>query len=286
MKFRTEIEPLLGVCSISHRDHIVMLGSCFTDNVGKCLVQDGFDIVHNPFGALYNPASIAKCIRQALDGFKYTESSLDKDGEQWHCLDYASAYCDKDSQRLLTRLNIELSSFREKLKACNILIITFGTSWVFEKNCDSHEIVGNCHKFKPSYFNRRRMSVSEIVQLWQEIIENYKDKIIIFTVSPIRHTADGLHGNNISKATLQLAIDELCNKYCNCQYFPAFEIMNDDLRDYRFYAADMKHPSDTAVGYIYDFFSDTYFDNETKNRALIYRKEALRAAHRQIIVEQ
>jgi hypothetical protein len=285
MKFRTEIEPMSRPFTISHNDHIVMLGSCFTDNVGKCLNMDGFDNEYNPFGALYNPASIARCINHAIEDFKFTEASLDKNEDQWHCLDFASVYCDKDQQRLLKRLNTELTAFAEKLLACNILIITFGTAWVFEKK-DNNEIVGNCHKFIPSYFKRRRMSVSEIVQLWCQIIDNLKDKRIIFTVSPIRHTADGLHGNNISKATLQLAIDELCDKYDNCQYFPAYEIMNDDLRDYRFYAADMKHPSLVAVDYIYDFFSDSYFDNETKSRALMCRKEALRAAHRQIIVEQ
>jgi Zn-finger protein len=285
MKFRTEIEKLSEHCDITHDDHIVLLGSCFTDNIGRQLDIDGFEVTHNPFGTLYNPASIARCITCAQNDFKYALSNLDKEEDVWHCLDFASIYCDKEPNRLIDKLNAELNIFREKLITCSKLIITFGTAWAFEKS-DSHDIVGNCHKFKPSYFTRRRMTVDEIVQLWQDIAVQFSDKEIIFTVSPIRHTADGLHGNSLSKSTLLLAVDELCSRFANCQYFPAFEIMNDDLRDYRFYAADMKHPSETAIDYIYDFFRETYFDIKTKNCALFHRKEALRAAHRQIIVEQ
>ncbi len=162
------------------------------------------------------------------------------------------------------------------------LIVTFGSSYVFERQ---GTVVGNCHKFPATEFRRRRLSVKEIVDTWATIIGSLPDNIdIIFTVSPIRHLADGLHGNEVSKATLLLALEELYPHYpLRAGYFPSYEIMLDDLRDYRFYAADMKHPSEVAVDYIYDIFTNTYVIEKDRAAALENRRRYRASQHHQIL---
>jgi hypothetical protein len=282
MKFRTEIEPLKSDTTISHESNLLMLGSCFTDSIGGKLEMDGFNVIHNPLGALYNPASLAACIGKAIAGYTYSDSDLCHDGTTWHCLDYASRYSSTDVGKLVSMLNADMAEVITRVRDCDTLIITFGTAWVFE-DVQTSLIVGNCHKLPASKFMRCRLSCDDIVNIWRKIIVALPNKRILFTVSPIRHVADGLHGNNVSKATLLLAVEQLCSEFDNCEYFPSYEIVIDDLRDYRFYAADMKHPSDTAVDYIYDIFANTYFTTKTKALALENRKIALRAAHRQIL---
>ena len=162
------------------------------------------------------------------------------------------------------------------------LIVTFGSAFVFERG---GTVVGNCHKFPAKEFDRRRVDVDEIVTVWAELIDSLPDKVrIIFTVSPIRHLADGLHGNQLSKATLLLAIDRLRSLYPDkTLYFPSYEIMLDYLRDYRFYAADMKHPSDVAADYIYEIFCGSYMTTATRDEALECRRRYRASQHRQIL---
>lgn len=271
MKFRTEIEPLRGRQPITHDNRIVMMGSCFTDNIGALLRRDGFNVSVNEMGVLYNPLSLAMVIDRALRQVPYSSVDLINRDGIWHCLDFESRRQSADAGELLSRLNADFLAFAEKLRAADTWIITFGTAWVFEH--DGH-IVGNCHKLDSREFTRRRLSVSEIVEAWRPLCQGRR---VIFTVSPIRHLADGLHGNELSKSTLLLAVEQLG------EYFPAYEIMLDDLRDYRFYADDLKHPSALAVDYIYEFFENTYFPADTKALALAKRKEAARQAHRPII---
>ena len=235
MKFRTEIEPVKTRHSIGIDQPLLMLGSCFTDNVGQRLAIDGFDVLHNPLGPLYNPMSLARCIRRAFAGQYYTEADLVPGPRGWHCLDYASRYSGEDATELLRRLNRDFGTVVDRLAnpRLHTLIVTFGSSYVFERQ---GTVVGNCHKFPATEFRRRRLSVKEIVDTWATIIGSLPDNIdIIFTVSPIRHLADGLHGNEVSKATLLLALEELYPHYpLRAGYFPSYEIMLDDLRDYRF----------------------------------------------------
>lgn len=281
MKFRTEIEiPAKQPINIEHDSGIVMLGSCFTDNIGEMLEKDGFDVVHNPMGTLYNPASLAQALSLAMNsGSRHLTIKQDTLGI-WHCLDFATKYTHIDKDILIKKVNADLDLMANKIKTCATVIITLGTAYVFKLANDI--IVGNCHKFPASEFTRVKLSVAEIEQYLHKIISLIPtDKNIIFTVSPIRHTADTLHGNQISKATLQLSIDGLLD-HPRILYFPSYEIMLDDLRDYRFYADDLKHPSTMAVEYIYEIFCKYYMTDKTINKAMTCRKESKRAAHRPI----
>lgn len=277
--FRTVIEPLRGHAPISHDTPMVMLGSCFTTEVGSRLERDGFDVAVNPMGALYNPATIAAAINRSLSRRHYTRADLVEWQGMWHCLDFPTTYCDSDPDRLIERLDSDIDALADRLSAPGaVWIITLGTAWVFEM--PGRSIVGNCHKLPGNMFSRRMMTIDEIVALWQPLVVGRR---IIFTVSPIRHTGDTLHGNQLSKSTLLLAVNRLTTRDSHPttpEYFPSYEIMMDDLRDYRFYAADMKHPSDVAVDYIYRHFAATYFTPATMETALTHRRAALHAAHR------
>lgn len=275
MEFRTPIEPIRGAKPIDHDDHIVMLGSCFTTGIGERLDHDGFDVTYNPMGALYNPATIANAVTRAMNGKLYTPDELVCYNGQYHCLDFPTKYTSADADSLLEHVNSDLLALGQKLREASVWIITFGTARVYEFT-DGGQIVGNCHKLPGTMFTRRLMSVDEIAATWQPIVAGRR---VIFTVSPIRHVADTLHGNQLSKSTLLLAVDRLDS----AEYFPSYEIILDDLRDYRFYAADMKHPSDVAVDYVYERFGETYFSAGTKIKAMEKHKEYLRSAHRPIL---
>lgn len=280
MQFRTEIEPIKRARPIDHSTGIIMMGSCFTDEIGTRLSRDGFNVTINPMGALYNPFSIATVIERALKGNTYTVDDLELYEGYYHCLDFPSTFRDTDSEFLLEKINNQLRDTARKLNEADIWIITFGTARIY--SLDGVKPIGNCHKLPASRFEVSLLKISDIVKRWKPLL----NKHLIFTVSPIRHLADGLHGNMLSKATLLQAVAELQNSAKHeaiCEYFPSFEIMLDDLRDYRFYDADMKHPSPVAVDYIYEKFSDTYFSADTKKMAIEFRKKALRAAHRPIL---
>lgn len=278
MVFRTEINVTPRVGLVRHDSPIVMLGSCFTDNVGALLERDGFAVTHNPMGTLYNPMSILRAMRRALGDLPpYTAADLvmGPDG-QWHCLDFATKYTDPDAATLLKRLNADLRVLGDALRQDKTVIITFGTSYVYFKDGSP---VGNCHKFPAGDFTRSRISPAEVAQCVERIVALLPDADFIFTVSPIRHTADGLHGNQLGKATLLLGLDMAD---CPYEYFPSYEIMLDDLRDYRFYAADMKHPSDVAVDYIYDRFTQAYITPADQQAAAASRRQYKAAHHRPI----
>lgn len=278
MNFRTQVDVPQTDFRISHGDGIVMLGSCFTDNIAAMLMRDGFNVVANPMGVMYNPVAIANLVNRAVSGRRYCLHDLVQtpDGV-WHCLDFVSQYQSADADELLSLINSRLDSVANDVSHASVVAITLGTAYVFT-HLATGAIVGNCHKLSAHEFSRRRLSVVEIADALAAIISLLPGKRIIFTVSPIRHVADGLHGNNLSKATLHLAIDAVGG-----HYFPAFEIVCDDLRDYRFYADDLKHPSAMAVNYIYEIFGKTYFSASTAEQAILYRKAAARAAHRPIL---
>lgn len=283
LKFRTEIEPQEFRPWIEPATAITLLGSCFADSVGAALARDGFDTMANPMGPLYNPSSLFRCLTDALTGREYGAGDFTPGPMGHHCLDYASRYCGPDAEALAARLNAGLAALCEHLTRAGskLLCLTLGTAYVFY--LDGGVAVGNCHKFPASRFERRRLGVGEIAEGWTRLRPLLPDGLnIILTVSPIRHLADGLHGNNLSKATLQLAAEEICADG-RAVYFPAFEIVNDDLRDYRFYADDLKHPSDMAVEYIYDIFSRSFMTDAARAAAVEGRRANAAAAHRPII---
>ncbi len=284
MRFRTEIEQPRGSFSISHDSAIVMLGSCFTDNIGERLGRDGFNVCHNPLGPLYNPLSLADCIRKLIDDYHYTFDDIYTDSQGMsHCLDYASRYSGCDAEELLDKINNDLGILKKAFDTADTLIVTFGSAHGFYMTDDSRRLpVGNCHKLDARLFEQRMIDTDAIVGLWQPLLQDIamSGKRIILTISPIRHLAYGLTGNSLTKAHLLLACEQL-RQYAD--YFPSFEIMIDDLRDYRFYDADMKHPSAVAVDYIYEIFGKTYFDDDTTAKALEYRRISKSALHRQIL---
>lgn len=282
MKFRTEIESRKGSFAISHDDKIVMLGSCFSDNVGSRLQRDGFNVCFNPLGPLYNPVTISRLLDDLLKGRRYSAKDFVQDDlGVYHCLDFASRYQSADATQLADQLNADFSQLRDAVIAADVIALTFGSSVVYSLGATVDMTVGNCHKFPGTMFTRLSVSPSEIEWVMTPVLSQLKcaGKRIIITVSPIRHLADGLHGNQLSKARLLLACEALNTL---AEYFPAYEIMIDDLRDYRFYDRDLKHPTEMACDYIYDKFCERYFSPSTIEKAIKAREAYLRAAHRQI----
>lgn len=285
IEFRTPVSPVKGFKSlISHHRPIVMLGSCFSDNVGNALRRELFDCDVNPFGTLYNPASIAGGLLDLLYGRRYCMSDLFEHEGVWHSFSHHSAFSGTDPEKVLSRINSRLDECTASLRTASVLVVTFGTAWIFREKA-GNKVVANCHKLHPDSFTREMLSVTAIVGLWKkmlrEVTARYPHLKVMFTVSPIRHLADGAHGNQLSKSTLLLAVDKICSEFPDTAlYFPAYEILMDDLRDYRFYAQDMVHPSEVAVKYVYDIFKQSFMDSSTIALAKELGKVTARLSHR------
>lgn len=274
MKFRTEIEPIRPQFAIDHSDRIVMLGSCFTDSVGQLLERDGFSVVRNPGGPLYNPESVARVIeRRTLPA----ASDLYRHEGMFHFLDYAARYSSASEEDLLAAAGHTAGVIADSLAEASVVIITFGSARVY-RFLPGGYVAGNCHRLPALLFSEENLTVEQITERWESIIKSLKAKVIL-TVSPIRYTAHGLAANSLSKAVLRVAVDRLCSLCPDVEYFPAYEILNDDLRDYRFYASDLKHPSEMAVDYVYEHFSEAFFSPGTQARAAQCRREAARTRH-------
>jgi len=264
--FQTKVEIPSSDLKISYEDHIMTLGSCFAENIGKKMKDVYFETEVNPFGVLYNPVSIGNSIDLLLENKPFRKNDIFEHKSLWKSFTHSSLFSDNSLEQCLENVNNRLKIAAHFLKKADFLLITFGTAWVFEER-KSGRVVSNCHKLPSSEFLRRRLTVGEIVSDYSNLISKlqtqFPDLKLILSVSPIRHWKDGAHENNISKSTLLLALDNLVKQFKNVQYFPAYEIMMDELRDYRFYASDMLHPSEVAVDYIWSRFSDTYFDEIT-----------------------
>lgn len=280
MQFRTELSVTRSPQYIDRSSRLLLLGSCFSDEVGQRLAMDGFRVTVNPLGPVYNPVTLGEIVERALHKDIFKETDLVAGPRGMHCLTFASRYSGPDPCEVIEAVNRDFSKIIDALSENPVVILTLGTSYVFTHH-GSGRIVGNCHKFHPAEFSRRRLSVEEITDslFHAAALLRQQGCRVIFTVSPIRHLADGFHGNTLSKASLHLAVDSI-----KCaEYFPAYEAVIDDLRDYRFYAEDMKHPSQVAVDYIYDLFSKTYFSNETMALARDARADFKKKNHRQIL---
>ena len=267
MNFRTQVELPVKGAEICHSDRIMLWGSCFTENIGCLLKENKFQCDINPFGVLYNPMSIAKALNRVMEGGDYVTFDLFEARGLWHSWMHHSAFSASDKDTCLEGINTRLNLSSSFLKKSNWLIVTWGTAYVYALK-EGNEVVGNCHKQPDKLFERRRLSVNEIVGEWTLLLAKLEqinpDLKIVLTVSPIRHAKDGMHGNQLSKSTLLLAVDELCKACPECLYFPSYEIMMDELRDYRFYADDMMHPSKLAVDYIWECFGNAYFGDSAK----------------------
>jgi GSCFA family len=266
--FYTKIDIQKSDYKIDYNSAIISLGSCFSENIGSKLQQAYFDIQINPFGVLFNPISIKQTLENLIDQKIFTQNDLIKTGSLWGSLSHSTLYSDTEPKVCLQKINKSAQNAASKLLHAQTLLITLGTAWVYT-TLDSNRVVANCHKIPAKHFSRRRLTVNEIVDQYTDLIQKLKilnpHLHLIFTVSPVRHIKDGATENNISKGILLQATQELVQTHTNLHYFPSYEIMLDELRDYRFYAADMLHPSDTAINYIFDRFSDTFFKTETIN---------------------
>lgn len=264
--FQTPVEIPRSSVTITFESRVMTLGSCFAENMGRKMHEVYFDTDVNPFGVLYNPVSIRNSVELLLQNKQFTAADIFEYRSLWHSFSHSSFFTDVSAESCLDKINARMNAASEFLRKTDVLLITFGTAWIFEEK-KSGRVVSNCHKLPASEFVRRRLSVEEIVSDFSELILKLQSLFpnlrIVFSVSPIRHWKDGPHENNISKSTLLLAIEDLQTQFEQVQYFPAYEIQLDELRDYRFYASDMQHPSNVAIDYIWSRFSDTYFDETT-----------------------
>ncbi len=244
-----------------------MLGSCFSDEIGEQMARRYLHVVSNPFGTLYNPLSIA----QALT-LQEVPELVQHDG-LWHSMAHHGSFSRSTESEAREAVRASIEAMQTALSEASVVIVTFGTAWVYEWNKD-RQVIANCHKLPAECFTRRRLTVEEIEAAWRPLLEQYSDKHWLFTVSPIRHIKDGLHENQLSKATLLQAIEQLTanSQQPTADYFPSFEIMLDELRDYRFYADDLVHPSSMAVNYIWERFVDTFCTPQTKNELVLQHK--------------
>lgn len=271
MKLQTTIDIRPSGWQIGYEDKILMLGSCFSDEIGAQMAQRNLHVTCNPFGTLYNPLSIAKAINYKLQISNYKLPLVPHDG-LWHSMAHHGSFSRATKEETEQAVNQSIETMQKALDESTVVIVTFGTAWVYEMD---GLIVANCHKMPDSWFTRRRLTVEEIVAAWQPVIARYPDKHWLFTVSPIRHIKDGLHENQLSKATLLMAVEQLSSSY-----FPSYEILMDELRDYRFYADDLVHPSSLAVQYIWERFADTFCTNQTKNQMNLELKRWKQTQHR------
>lgn len=266
MQFKTTIDVPHSSFEISHAHKGMAIGSCFTTNIGNRLLAAKFPILVNPLGTVYNPVSIAQTIDLLLGEIPFDEQQIFFANDVWQSYYLHTSFSSVNKQEVLQSFNNVRNEFLKRFQSVDYLFLTLGTAWVYELN-ETKQIVNNCHKTPASQFNRRKLSVEECVSILGKSIARLRrknpDLHVIFTVSPIRHWKDGAHENQVSKATLFLAIDELQKTAKNIGYFPAYELLMDDLRDYRFYDEDMLHPSATAVEYIWEKFSETYFSKQT-----------------------
>ena len=282
LKLQTPVADERCKVGISYEDRIMMLGSCFSDNIGRQLADFGFDVCVNPFGTLYNPISILQSIELLASERMFRQEDCVQIGagdERWCSFSHHTSFARDSQADFLDNANRVLTAAREYFASCNKIIITLGTAWCF-RNAASGNVVSNCLKRPSSEFVRERLSSAEVTDALHRIAELCGSRQLIFTVRPIRHFKDGAHGNQISKSALLLGIDDFLNtrhtddslntclsddshktspaedfsKPCIADYFPAYEIMMDELRDYRFYAEDMCHPSSQAVDYIRERF--------------------------------
>lgn len=282
-QFRTQIEIPKSDFKISYHSKILMLGSCFVENIGSILNKNKFNTSVNPFGIVYNPFSVANCIKFLIENKIFTEENLNFANNLYFSYYHHGSFSNNNLEDCLENINSKRQSASLDLAGADILCITFGTSWVYEL-IDSGLVVSNCHKQLASSFHRYRLNVDEIVKLYKELILSLSlfnpHLKIIFTISPIRHWKDGANGNQLSKATLLLAVEQLVQLFDHVSYFPSYEIVMDELRDYRFYDEDMIHLNSTAVNYIWSRFINTFLDDETLVQMKKIKKIISAAGHR------
>jgi transcription termination factor NusB len=266
MHFRTILSQKPQPNQISLKDALITVGSCFSDAIGKRLTQNKFNTLVNPFGTIYNPVSIHQLLNMAANEESLPAYSFIEREQIYANYLFHSQFNELSHKALEENLNAILQQVKQQLQLPGFLLITYGTAWVYTEK-KSGRVVANCHKMPAELFEKRLLSVQEIKEDFErlkQILQKINNKLtIILTISPVRHLKDTLELNSVSKSVLRLACHEIVQEHSQVVYFPAYEIMMDDLRDYRFYKDDLIHPTAFAEDYIWEKFEQTYFDADT-----------------------
>ncbi len=267
MDFHLTFPILPFTQKINYTNKILLAGSCFAENIGETMHTHKFNVRTNPNGVLFNPASIAIALRRIIENKKMQENELFFANECWNSWEHHSRFSKPDKSNCLSEINKSISTTNEFIKKADWLFITFGSAFVYKHNSNGM-LVGNCHKVPQKEFAKSLLTVSEIVADYNLLLQQLKavnSKLkVVFTISPVRYIRDGVVKNNISKARLIEAVHELVNQHNNSFYFPAYELVIDDLRDYRFYKQDLVHPNEQAIQYVFEKLVNTTFDEDTK----------------------
>ena len=283
MKWQTPVAE--GKCPVPLRagDEIMVLGSCFADETGRRLAECGLDVCVNPFGTLYNPVSVCNSISRLQCGVPFTQEDCVEMGAGAGLVcsfSHHTSFARPTQEAFLEHANAALETASARWKSAAMVLITLGTAWCW-RHLPEGEIVSNCLKRPAGEFSRERLTVPQTAALLKSLVQRYPDKFFVFTVSPIRHLSDGAHGNQVSKSILLLALEEVCAAFPDrTVYFPAYEILLDELRDYRFYAEDMVHPSLQAAEYVFGKFLSFAFPDEERSRLEERRKAFKASQHR------
>ncbi len=265
MNFFTPVEIEKSSFSIDYTSKLVFIGSCFAENISKYFENAKFQCLVNPSGILYNPLSISMMIENVLSGRRYSDKDFFFDGTLYNSYDFHGRFSDSDLQKAVIKANDSMEKAYVFFKTADVVFITLGTAFVYFLK-ENGLPVANCHKQLSEKFLRRLISVSEVENALKNIVENLqninKSIQIVFTISPLRHFRDGAHNNNLSKSTLHLGTNFVIKNYEFVHYFPSYEIVMDELRDYRFYEKDMVHLSETSEEYIWQKIKQTYFSDK------------------------
>ena len=278
--FRTEISIQKAPFQIDHNTTILTIGSCFSDCIGEKFSENKFKVLPNPFGTVFNPISIFKALHMARENSEPSTSGYIEVNHLFQHFDFHSRFTSETRPKLEETLKDSVAEAHEFLKSVDVIIITMGTSLVYE-HIELKEIVSNCHKVPQKAFRKYILTKEEVENGFDQLIKTYPASTqVILTVSPVRHVKDTLVTNSASKAVLRIACESIVQDHSNVHYFPSYEIMMDDLRDYRFYKSDMIHPSKTAKEYIWNKFTETYFSESTGNLLSEWSKIRSALSHR------
>lgn len=266
MKFRTELNPISFPEKMEHGQKVLLVGSCFTEHMGIFLQESGFDIRQNPHGILFNPLSIRQAINDYCQHRHYQNDDLVFYKELFHSWNHHSRFSKPNTEDSLKAINNELDQGAAFLKDAQWIMITLGSAFVYYL-ADSDKAVANCHKFPAQTFYKKMLNPAQSAQCLNEIVDLIRvqnpSARIVFTVSPVRHAREGLIENNRSKASLLYAVHEMTEQHEHVYYFPSYELIMDDLRDYRFFMEDMVHPNRQATEYVWSYFKNAFFTKET-----------------------
>jgi hypothetical protein len=264
--FHTMVEITPSRKKITYSSAMLFMGSCFSNTIGEKLESLKFKVRTNPFGVLFNPSSIADNLRILMENKPFTPDRLHFYNGQWISFNHYTGFSHPDQKKCLDRINLSMASSASLLKKAGFLFLTFGTAWVYRFN-ETGAIAANCHKLPSASFTRFLLEPDEIIGIYNNLLQKIRDYnpelTVVFTLSPVRHWKDGAVNNQKSKSVLHYAIDKIADQNSGIHYFPAYEIFMDELRDYRFYARDMLHPSESGAEYIWERFLETYMDPDT-----------------------